>query len=120
MPINKSYEVIYTTKKEARKHAIDKIMELKKYKKFYIGATSNPEERLLEHISDKKMNTMYILCRTPTKHKTKILEKSLIKRFYKLKNNINDVKLDQNGNIIQGGGGEGITEDTNYIYVLFR
>lgn len=48
------------------------------------------------------------------------MEQTLIKRFAKNKRIKNDIVFDNEENIIQGGGGEGIIEGINYIYVLFN
>ena len=106
---------LYNTKKKC----IESILNLKGQKYFYIGATSNLDERLLTHMKEKGMNNMYVLTNTHTKNKTINLEKKLIQRFYKRNKNDNNVYEDEEGNIIQGGGGEGIKYDENYIYVLF-
>jgi len=109
----------YTNLDETKKKCIETILDLKGQKFFYIGATSNLDERLLSHMKEKGMYNMYVLTKTFTKNKTKKLEKKLIERFYKRKKNDNQVYEDENGNIIQGGGGEGIVYDENFIYVLF-
>jgi len=61
---------------------------------------------------------MYLLCKCETRQKTISLEKKLIKRYYKNNYIQNDIEIDVLGTIIQGGGGEGITHDVNYIYLL--
>lgn len=98
----------YENAKISYKYCVDKILELKKYKKFYVGVTHDPKIRLKEHAKEHAMSHMYLLCKVPTKSKTKRLEQKLIKRF--------NTKM----NINQSGGGEGITEEVNYIYVLFN
>ena len=61
-----------------------KISELKKTKKFYIGVTHAPEERIKDHINEKNMKTMYILCKVPTRSKTIKFERKLIYKFRKI------------------------------------
>jgi len=103
-----SYLLNYTDIDESYKKCVDIIMYLKGHRLYYIGATNNPEQRLLQHIEEKNMHNMYLLCRVPTQSKTKSLESKLIKRF------------DNRECINQAGGGEGITEGENYIYILFN
>ena len=55
---------------------------------------------------------MIVLCKCPTKCKTESLEKKLIKRF-----NSDSI---YNKCINQTGGGEGLKDGVNYIYVLFN
>lgn len=105
--------------KEDYKHCVNQILSLKKEKKFYIGATYNYEERFLDHMVNKNMFNMYILTQCKTNSKSKKLEQKLIKRFGKLKKNMNYVEYDEKGNILNGGGGEGLVHDENYIYILF-
>ena len=45
-------------------------------------------------------------------------KQSLIKEYGKDKNNTNDVKYDNTNKITQGGGGEGIIYDINWIYLI--
>lgn len=101
------------------KHCVEQIKNLKKSKKFYIGATHNYKERFLEHMENKKMYNMFILTLAQTYSKSKKMEQKLIKRFGS-KKLLNKVEYDDNGNILNGGGGEGLTHDKNYIYVLFK
>lgn len=109
----------YVDANNAYKTCVKQIQQLKgKSKKFYVGATHAPEERLKDHIENKKMSSMYLLCKCETRNKTISLEKKLIKRYHKNKYIQNDIETDALGNIIQGGGGEGITHDINYMYVL--
>lgn len=106
--INYDFSRDYVDAKNSYNHCVDAIMHLKGYKQYYIGATNSPSERLKEHEIDKDMHTMYVLCNVPTLAKTKSLETKLIRRF------------DNKECINQSGGGEGLTEGTNYIYILFK
>ena len=106
--------------KDGYKHCVEQIISLKNNKKFYIGATHNYEDRFLEHMENKKMFNMYVLTQSKTNLKSKRLEQKLIERFGKQKNNLNKVEYDNDGNILNGGGGEGIIHDKNFIYVLLK
>jgi predicted GIY-YIG superfamily endonuclease len=106
--------------KDGYSYCVEQILSLKNNKKFYIGATHNYEERFLEHMENKKMFNMFVLTQAQTNLKSKKLEQKLIKRFGKNKNILNKVEYDNNGNILNGGGGEGLIHDKNYIYVLFK
>lgn len=111
----------YRNADDSYRHCVNTILMLKgSSKKFYIGATHNPNERLEKHITIKKMKNMHLLTVCPTKLKTQHLEQKLIKRFGELKYNTNKDDYDENGNIIHGGGGEGIAYENNYIYVLLK
>lgn len=104
-------------------HCKKQISSLKKSKQFYIGATYDYQERFLEHMEDKEMYNMYVLTQAKTKFKSQNIEKKLIKKFCKNINNkkyINRVEFDENNEILNGGGGEGIIHDYNYIYILFK
>lgn len=119
MSVEYSLMVDYDNSKTFYKYCVECIKSIKNKKMFYIGATSNCENRVLEHKKDKNMQTMMVLCKVPTKNKTSKLESKLIKRFAsKLLQNI--VKYDESGNIIQDGGGNGLIDGINYIYVLFK
>jgi ribonuclease HIII len=108
---NQNYLTDFTNIKDSRKYCIDKIIELKKTKKFYIGATHDPNERLKDHKNEKKMKHMFLLLELQNRDDTITMEKILINRFSKNKRILND---------IQGGGGEGLIEGINYIYILFK
>lgn len=86
-----------------------------KNKLFYIGATSNYNDRMLQHYNEKNMTTMFVLSQLPTKYKTESVEKELIKVFGKLKLNYNNYI----NNEPQTGGGEGLINGTNYVYITF-
>lgn len=70
---------------EAYKHCKSTIRSIQGDKIYYIGATNDPERRLDEHISDKGLWNMYVLCELPTKAKS--VEKHLIKVFGKYNDN---------------------------------
>ena len=84
------------------------IMKLKgKTRVFYIGVTKYSDVRISEHHHDKNASVMYILCKLPSKYQATILEQKLISYF------------SRNGHLNnQGGGGEGIIEGENYLYLL--
>lgn len=87
-------------------------------KYIYIGVTNSPKLRCKQHLEDKGMYKMKILCETQNKVQASELEEELIYNFsdyYKLRNNIG-VKKD--GELILRGG-VGLVEGVNYIYVLF-
>lgn len=106
--INYDYCNEFTNVNDSYQDCVAKIMKLKHSKKFYIGATNDPRDRLLDHINKKKMEMMYVLCKNiPGKDKPIKLEKQLIERF-KIQKNLN-----------QTGGGEGIVDDYNFVYILF-
>lgn len=117
MSVNKEHLFDYTDAKESYKHCTTKIRELKKSKKFYVGATSDPEGRLEDHTQNKKMKSMYLLCKTKTKRQAESLEKKLIKVFGSLKTNVDYDEKTKTG---QTGGGEGLKDGENYVYLLFR
>ena len=110
--INKQYLTEYKKAQDSYKHCVNQIVSSKGNKHFYIGSSANPEERLKDHVKDKNMKNMFLLCEVPNKLKSGKLEKRLIKRF-SIKNNVN-----------QSGGGEGIDEGIdegiNYVYLLLK
>jgi len=82
----------------------------KKYTKvFYIGATSEQEKRAEKHIVDKGLKHMHLICFCFGKNKTTDIEKALIK-YYKLEYPVTILNIK--------GGGEGLTDKWNFIYVL--
>jgi hypothetical protein len=90
------------------KYCKNKILELKKKQiPFYIGITKQPFVRIFNHYNDKNATKMHILCKLPTKYQAEILEKKLIKYFQRNTYLYN-----------QGGGGEGIINGENYLYLL--
>jgi len=106
--VDRTFLKDYETSIKSYRHCTTIIQEQKKSKKFYIGATQNPDKRLTEHVAEKNMKNMYLLCKVPTKYKTEKLEQKLIKRF------------NTDHCINQTGGGEGIEEGINYIYLLLH
>lgn len=111
----------YTTNvREAYKHCVNQILLLKNTKMFYIGSTHNFEERMKEHMRNEKLYNMYILTYATTKLKSKMLKKKLLKRFGPLKYNMNNVKFDENLNVIINDDTEDLLYDKNFIYILFR
>lgn len=91
-------------------HCVKKISELKSSKEYYIGVSKDPTERLLNHIKEKNMNNMFLLCVTPTKPNAEAIEDGLLKKFGNNKKCINDLQ----------DGGSGITSGINYIYIIFH
>jgi len=106
--IDAKYLMIFQNERDSYNYCRNMILHLKRNKQFYIGSSANPEERLKDHVKDKNMKNMYLLCEVPNKLKSEKLEKRLIKRF-SIKNNVN-----------QSGGGEGIDEGINYVYLLLK
>lgn len=119
MPVNQDHLTDYENAKDAYKHCATKIRELKKTKKFYVGVTNNPEDRLEELTEEKKMKNMYTLVKTKTMKQAQGLEKKLIKVFGSLKTN---VEYDQEKKVgQQDGGGENLDKKSGaYIYLLLR
>lgn len=74
---------------------------------FYIGTTHNPKERMQKHILEKDMHDMHIICEVDGIDNAIDLERSLIKKFRSSNRLLND-----------SVGGEGITQERNYIYLL--
>ena len=85
----------------------DKIKNIVKGKEFYIGTTTQPENRILKHKKEKNLNTMHLVCLCYGKETASYIEKQLIERFNKFKYIEN-----------QTGGGEGVREGWNFIYVM--
>lgn len=112
MSVNYEHETVYTNIKDTRRACIKSILKLKGEKKYYIGATKDVEQRLNEHMIEKKMKNMYILVRNITKNQAVKLEKQLIQRF--------NSESKTNKCINHSGGGEGIDEGNNCVYILFK
>ena len=106
--INYDFLFDYDNVDDSYRQCVQDILFLKGHKKYYIGATNNPDMRLQEHENDKDMHNMFVLCRVFTLAKAKLLETKLIHRF------------DNKESMNQSGGGEGLTEGINYIYILFK
>ena len=106
--INREYLFEYKNDQDLSK-CIAIINEIIKNKKivFYIGATNDPKNRLSDHKKEKGLNNMYLICSCSNKNLTKFVESELIKKFNKRTYNVN-----------QSGGGEGITHENNYIYLM--
>lgn len=112
MSINRDYETDYTNIKDTYKVCVNTILKLKGQKRYYIGGTKDVEQRLNDYMLQKKMKNMYILARYLTKNQAINLEQKLIKRF----NSENKTNKCLN----QSGGGEGIDEGNNCVYILFK
>jgi predicted GIY-YIG superfamily endonuclease len=112
MSIHSTYFTEFSNINDTYRECVKNIIQLKKTRLHYIGATNNPEERIDRHIEEKKMKNMYLLTKTRNKIQAEKLEKKLIERF----------KRESNSNkcINQSGGGEGIIEGENYIYLLLK
>ena len=119
MPVNNQLLTEFNDLQSAYKYCKQKIIELKGSKKFYIGATNDPEKRCDDHEREKGMKTMYLLCQTQTKHDAKMLEKKLVKKFKDNIHIMNVINYDSEGKPILNGG-LGLVEGINYIYVLFK
>lgn len=107
--INRENIELFSNLKDSYRHCCKTILELKKSKKFYIGATENPDERLGDHEEGKGMHKMYLLCYVKNGNKARKLEQKVIGRFLGKKNCKNESK-----------GGEGLNDGPNFIYVLFK
>lgn len=77
---------------------------------FYIGVTNNPKLRLDEHIEEKEMSHMYVLCHVRGNQNAKDLESNLIAHYFNNKYCMNQTAI----------GGGGIVGDNNYIYLLYH
>lgn len=77
-------------------------------KKFYIGASYDPETRLKDHYNDpeKRGMIMFLLCKTISKEETDFIEDKLIE-YFECKNLLNKEM-----------GGGGLKKQINYIYVM--
>lgn len=106
--INYDFLFDYDNADNSYRKCVQYILFLKEHNKYYIGATNSPVGRLEEHEKDKDMHTMYVLCKVLTLAKAKSLETKLIHRF------------DNKESMNQSGGGEGIVDGINYIYILFK
>lgn len=119
MPVIEDNLTDYENAKDAYKHCATKIRELKKTKKFYVGVTNEPEERLEELTEEKKMKKMYTLVKTKTIKQAQGLEKKLVKVFGSLKTNI---EFDHEKGVgQQNGGGYNLDKKSGaYVYLLLR
>jgi hypothetical protein len=110
MSICKTFLKPFTNLKDSYNHCVKTIISIKRKRQFYIGATAWPKFRVEDHKkSEKKMEHMVLLCQVPTLKMSKEMETKVIKRFVGKKFNIN-----------KSEGGEGLVNELNYIYVLFR
>ncbi|MBA43227.1 MAG: hypothetical protein CMF62_04350 [Magnetococcales bacterium] len=110
--VDDTYMKDFTTIKKSYLETKDSILQLKKYKKFYIGVTKDPEERIKDHYNNKelKLKSMFVLCRCQNNTTAKKLEDKLLVRFHNKKNCLNKTQY----------GGGGVDEGINYIYVAFK
>lgn len=118
MPIDYTNCEDFRNLSQTYEHCRDTIQLLRGYENFYIGATNSPYLRCQQHIEDKGMGTMYVLCKTKTKNQAKLLENKLISRFRNSPFIQNAINYNEYGQLIQTGG-FGLVEGENYIYVLF-
>jgi predicted GIY-YIG superfamily endonuclease len=109
MGITRKYIQEFTNLKSSYNYCVKTIISLKRTRKFYIGATSNPKYRLRQHREERGMSSMVLLCHAKSLQDTVKLEQKLITRFINKKHNINSAE-----------GGEGLINQSNFIYVLFR
>jgi len=120
MEINGNFIYNYSTSVETKRICKDNFREIKnniesKKRIFYIGATSNLKERMNAHEDEKGLDIMYVLCETTKKENAERIEKELIEKFGKLKNNLRYTFYGEP----QIGGGEGLIDGVNYVYVAF-
>lgn len=92
---------------DAIEHCLSIITENKTTNKYYIGATCDPEKRLSDHMKEKQMYNMVLLCKINGKTNTETVEDALISICKNDQYNINKI-----------GGGSGIGGKCNYIYML--
>ncbi len=92
------------------RYCVKTICKLKNLKKFYIGISNIPEQKLIEEITNKKMKKMYVLTKINDKELCNNLYKKLIERF-DVYGNIN-IRFDKTRI-------EEVLYDNTYIYVLF-
>lgn len=115
---NRDHEIEYQDAKTAYKHCAIKMRELKACKKFYIGATPNPDSTLQDLTINMKMKNMFVLCKVPTENKTISIMKKLAHVFGKQKNCVNNYEKDENEHFILDTSNYDNKE--NYIYILFK
>lgn len=111
----------YETLANSSRRCIEKINALKGSNGFYIGASSDPKERLDQHRQNKDFKQMRVLCHLKTKKATVELERHLINHYRGDLKFGNKPQLKADGTInynAPGGGGEGLKGGENYIYVL--
>jgi predicted GIY-YIG superfamily endonuclease len=89
-----------------------------RHKYIYIGATNNPMLRCEEHLNEKGMYKMKVLCEIQNKAQAAELETVLINHFKDYKKLVNIISIKKNGQLNLRGG-VGLIEGINYIYVLF-
>ena len=118
MPVNHEFEAEYQDAKQAYKHCADKIREMKKSKKFYLGATSDPDGKFEEISTQTTMKNMYVLSQVPTQHKTENMYKKLLSVFGKQKHCVNEVQHDEDGKVTLGE--LDLAKKNNYVYIMFR
>lgn len=109
MSVCRKYLKKFVNIKTSYNYCVKTIIPLKKTKQFYVGATAWPNYRVEDHKAEKKMGKMFLLCETPTLPITMQMEQKLIKRFIGKKYNLN-----------KSDGGEGLTRQRNFIYILLR
>ena len=87
-------------------HCCEIINTKRKDQMFYIGITSDPKTRADDHIKNKNLSKMFLLCIAKNEDETKILERGLIKEFNS-RYMLNDVN-----------GGGGVQNSKNFIYLM--
>lgn len=112
MPIYKTLLFQFTTFDDSFNKCKNRIDALKSFiltenKLYYIGATNNPQRRLEEHTRDDNMNTMYVLCENINKNNTEKLEERLIQEC------ASELCINKIAEC------RGITDNDNFIYILF-
>ena len=85
-------------------------------REFYIGASKDPNNRLLDHRREKQLIYCDCIMKFPDKNLTSDVEKELIKIFGDHPNNYFMI----NENRPQTSGGKGLTPGINYIYIAYK
>ena len=105
--INYDHSVEFINTEKSFRDSVREISKFDDNTEFYIGATCNVHNRWIQHIKEKGICIMFVICHNiPTKNETKLLEQKLIKKF-------------KSKCLNQTGGGEGIIDAINCIYILF-
>jgi len=89
------------------KTTVEKVKNIAKFNDFYIGTTTNVEKRLEQHEKNKELSKMQVICICYGKKIAKDIEKYLILQVENYKHKLN-----------QSGGGEGIKDGFNFIYIM--
>ena len=116
---NTEFQVDYSDMKQAYKHCVDKIVELKKTKKMLVGATTDVEEAQKNHATEDKLKTMYVLLKIDsTQRRAMSLEEKLLNRFGKSKQYAKELKVDDKNKVKYESNLP--KKGPYYIYVVFK